>query len=166
MADQQPSEIVGGTKLNKKAKQNMAPPPQQMQQSPPPNYSQPPPQQMQQGPPPGYGPPPPPQQMQQGPPPGYARPVLPSPPSSRPRGEQVVIPEKSSFKSKFSSSSGTNNAFLVAVLFLILNSKIVWRQLMKLPFMGAVEPSMIALIVNSILAGIVFFIITKFIMKN
>ena len=164
MADQQPSEIVGGTKLNKKPKQNMAPPPQQMQQSPPPNYGPPPPQQMQQGPPPSYAPPP--QQMQQGPPPGYARPISPQPPPPRPRGEQVVIPEKSSFKSKFSGSSGTNNAILVAVLFLILNSKIVWRQLMKLPFMGAVEPSMIALIVNSILAGIVFFIITKFIMKN
>ena len=51
------------------------------------------------------------------------------------------------------------------VLFILLNSKIIWRQIMKLPFMGSTEPSMIALIVNSLLAAIVYFIITKYILN-
>ena len=40
------------------------------------------------------------------------------------------------------------------------------KQIIKLPMMGMVEPSIIALIVNSILAGIVFYIISIYLSKN
>ena len=72
---------------------------------------------------------------------------------------------KNNFKSFFGNTSGSNFKYsvLVCVIFIILNSKIVWRQFTKLPFMGSVEPSMAALIINSILAGLVFFIISKLI---
>jgi len=60
-------------------------------------------------------------------------------------------------------SDNLKTSILVCVLFVIFNSKIVWRQIIKLPFMGTVEPSMLALIINSILAGLAFFIITKLI---
>ena len=73
-------------------------------------------------------------------------------------------------KSKFGDSSEGNSNFketlIVVLLFVILNSKLVWKQLMKLPFMGSVEPSIIALIVNSLLAGIVYFIIKKFLLPK
>ena len=52
-------------------------------------------------------------------------------------------------------------AVIVTVVFLLLNSKIVWSQIIKLPFMGTMEPSIIALIINSILAGIVFYFISN-----
>jgi len=80
------------------------------------------------------------------------------------RENLVQIPKK---KSMFGSTDSPNfkHAILVAVIFVILNSKIVWRQLIKLPFMGSVEPSMIALIVNSLLAALAYYIITNFIMK-
>jgi hypothetical protein len=70
------------------------------------------------------------------------------------------------FKEKFSTngiSKSIKYSVLVMLIFILLNSKLVWKQLIKLPFMGTVEPSIIALIVNSIIAGIVFFIITKYI---
>jgi len=73
-------------------------------------------------------------------------------------------------KSKFGNSSEDNSNFketlIVVLLFVVLNSKLVWKQLMKLPFMGSVEPSIIALIVNSLLAGIVYFIIKKFLIPK
>jgi hypothetical protein len=73
-------------------------------------------------------------------------------------------------KSKFGNSSEDNSNFketlIVVLLFVVLNSKLVWKQLMKLPFMGSVEPSIIALIVNSLLAGIVYFIIKKFLLPK
>ena len=73
-------------------------------------------------------------------------------------------------KSKFGESSEGNSNFketlIVVLLFVVLNSKLVWKQLMKLPFMGSVEPSIIALIVNSLLAGIVYFIIKKFLIPK
>jgi hypothetical protein len=50
---------------------------------------------------------------------------------------------------------------LVTVIFLLLNSKIIWKQIMQFPFMGGVEPSIIALLVNSLLAGIVFYMISN-----
>ena len=80
------------------------------------------------------------------------------------RENLVEIPKK---KSVFGISESPNfkNAILVAVIFVVLNSKIVWRQLIKLPFMGSVEPSMIALIINSLMAAIAYYIITNFIMK-
>ena len=55
------------------------------------------------------------------------------------------------------------NGLLVAAIFLILNSKIIWSQIMKIPFMGSLEPSIIALVTNAILAGIVFYIISNLI---
>ena len=71
------------------------------------------------------------------------------------------------FKKPFFSFGGSTfkMSMLVAVLFVILNSKIVWRQFMKLPFMGSIEPSMIALIINALLTAVVFYIITKFLIN-
>ena len=88
--------------------------------------------------------------------------------SEKARGNVVEIPpKKTESKSAFgfTDSSTFKYALLVSVIFIVLNSKIVWRQLIKLPFMGTVEPSMIALIVNSILAGIAYFVIANFIIK-
>ena len=73
-------------------------------------------------------------------------------------------------KSKFGDSSGNNSnikeTIIVVLLFVVLNSKLIWKQLMKLPFMGTVEPSIIALIVNSLLAGIIYFVIKKFLLPK
>ena len=85
---------------------------------------------------------------------------------------QVEVKSKplTGIKSKFGESSEGNSNFketlIVVLLFVVLNSKLVWKQLMKLPFMGSVEPSIIALIVNSLLAGIVYFIIKKFLLPK
>jgi hypothetical protein len=166
----------GGTKINKKSKVSF-----QEQSGPPPRA---PPQQMQMGPPPQQmGPPPPqqmgppPQQMHMGPPPGMQMGGPPpgmqmgGPPPSRPppQGEQIQVPTKSGFsktRSKFGGlPSDVQHGLLVFVLFILLNSKIIWRQIMKLPFMGSTEPSMIALVVNSIMAAVVYFIITKYILN-
>jgi hypothetical protein len=56
-------------------------------------------------------------------------------------------------------------AILVILIFIILNSKIIWKQIMKLPMMGTTEPSIVALIVNSIIAGIIFYVVTTMIIK-
>ena len=56
-------------------------------------------------------------------------------------------------------------AILVILIFIILNSKIIWKQIMKLPMMGTAEPSIVALIVNSIIAGIIFYVVTTMIIK-
>ena len=73
-------------------------------------------------------------------------------------------------KSKFGDFSEGNSNFketlIVVLLFVVFNSKLIWKQLMKLPFMGSVEPSIIALIVNSLLAGIVYFLIKKFLLPK
>jgi hypothetical protein len=83
---------------------------------------------------------------------------------------QIEVPSKSFFKDKFSSSftgnSNVKTAFLVTIIFFMLNSKLFWTQLTKLPMMGGYEPSMIALIVNSILAGIAYYLITKFLISD
>lgn len=73
----------------------------------------------------------------------------------------------SSFKSRFSENSkdSTKYAILVVVIFILLNSKLVWSQIMKFPGMGSMEPSIIALIVNGLLAGMAFFVIHSFLMK-
>ena len=55
---------------------------------------------------------------------------------------------------------------VVALIFIILNSKIVWSQFGKLPFMGSMDPSMLALFINSLLSGIIFYIITTYIIKS
>ena len=53
---------------------------------------------------------------------------------------------------------------LVVCIFILLNSKFVYRELSKLPGMGNIDPSLLALIVNSILAGIVFIIVKSFLL--
>jgi hypothetical protein len=72
-------------------------------------------------------------------------------------------------KSKF-GNIGNDTSFryslLVVLIFIILNSKIVWRQLSRFPLMGSVEPSIIALIANSLLAGVIFYLISKLLNKN
>jgi hypothetical protein len=86
-------------------------------------------------------------------------------PQAIPRETLVEIPKKKSMFGATTESDTFKNAILVAVIFVVLNSKIVWRQIIKLPFMGSVEPSMIALVINSLLAAIAYYIITKFVMK-
>jgi hypothetical protein len=71
---------------------------------------------------------------------------------------------KSSFGAAFESST-FKNAILVIAIFLLLNSKLIWKQIIQLPFMGSVEPSMIALIANAIIAGMAFYLISNFLMK-
>ena len=73
---------------------------------------------------------------------------------------------KSKFGESSDNSSNIKETIVVVLLFVVLNSKLIWKQLMKLPFMGSVEPSIIALIVNSLLAGIVYFIIKKFLIPK
>jgi hypothetical protein len=51
-------------------------------------------------------------------------------------------------------------SLIVVLVFMMLNSKIIWKQIIKLPFMGTVEPSILALVVNSLIAGIVFYFVT------
>jgi hypothetical protein len=66
------------------------------------------------------------------------------------------------FTEKFSvSNKNSKNALIVVVIFILLNSKMIWRTISRLPMMGSVEPSILALIVNSILAGIVFYILSS-----
>jgi len=52
------------------------------------------------------------------------------------------------------------NSVIVVVIFILLNSRIIWRALSRMPMMGAVEPSILALVVNSLIAGIVFYFVT------
>lgn len=65
-------------------------------------------------------------------------------------------------KTSFSISDPSfKEAVLVAIIFVLLNSRIIWSQILKLPFMGGIEPSIMALLVNSILAAVVFYIFSK-----
>ena len=164
------SEEVGGTKIQRK----QSPPPQMMQQGPPPQQMMqqgPPPQQMmQQGPPPQMmqqGPPP--QMMMQGPPPQMMMQGGPDYPNAvGPMGKVnfgAIKGTKSGLGDNKTNKHNVKYSFIVALIFIILNSKIIWKQITKLPFMGSVEPSIIALIVNSILAGIIYYIMTTFIVK-
>jgi hypothetical protein len=57
-------------------------------------------------------------------------------------------------------------SLLVMLIFIILNSKMIWKQIQKFPMMGAIDPSMIALLVNSIIAGVVFYIMSNYIIKK
>jgi hypothetical protein len=57
------------------------------------------------------------------------------------------------------NTSVLKTSVLVSLIFVLLNSKMVWKQLIKLPMMGTVDPSILALIVNAILAGIIFYCI-------
>ena len=90
------------------------------------------------------------------------------------RPQPAIVPQPahvpegvvSKFGSSMKASSNLKMAIIVTVIYVLLNSKIVWKQILKLPYMGGLEPSMLALVVNSILAGIIFFIINKFVLKN
>jgi hypothetical protein len=75
---------------------------------------------------------------------------------------------------KDSSSNNENNgnnnininkyklAILVSVIFIVLNSKIIWSQIQQFPLMGSIEPSIFALVVNSIIAGLLFYFVVQF----
>jgi hypothetical protein len=77
--------------------------------------------------------------------------------------QQIPIPQPRFVKQKFGTpvidSKTMKYSILVVLIFVILNSKIIWKQIQRLPFMGAMDPSIVALIVNSILAGIIFYVI-------
>jgi hypothetical protein len=64
------------------------------------------------------------------------------------------------------SNSTFKNAVLVAIIFILLNSRIVWRAISRIPMMGSIEPSILALVVNSILSAVVFYILSKNLNKN
>jgi hypothetical protein len=72
-------------------------------------------------------------------------------------------------KQHFGSSGDTTTSqkikysILVILIFVLLNSKIIWKQICKLPFMGSIEPSILALVFNSLLSGLIFFLIVKFV---
>lgn len=74
--------------------------------------------------------------------------------------ETFKMPTKSSFLSL--DDKNVKNSLLVVVLFILLNSKIIWKEITKIPFMGTIEPSILALIVNSIIAGVVYYLITNY----
>ena len=57
------------------------------------------------------------------------------------------------------------NTVLVSIIFILLNSKFIWKQILQFPFMGNLEPSMVGLLVNSILAGIMFYLISNYLIN-
>jgi len=149
----------GGTKLQRRKpeqQQMQGPPPPQQQMQMDPRQMQPQqqmqmdPRQMQQM-----------QQQMQAPPPQYVDPRQIQGPQMQMEPRQMI--RKETF-GKIDSKS-MKYAILVILIFIILNSKIIWKQIMKLPMMGSIEPSIIALIVNSILAGVIFYIVTTMIIK-
>ena len=147
MADEE-----GGTKIGRRP-----PPPQQMppQQMPPQQQQMPPQQQYQQQMPPQQQQMPPQQQQQ-----------MPKP-SMEPRG---VLDKKSTFGNMANMTFDVKDfkySVLVMVIFVLLNSKMIWTQLQKLPMMGdSISPSMLGLIVNSIIAGVSFYIIANYVIKK
>jgi membrane glycosyltransferase len=60
----------------------------------------------------------------------------------------------------FSNPVG-KSTLLVIIIFILLNSRIAWRAISRIPMMGSIEPSILALIVNSLIAGIAFYILSK-----
>jgi hypothetical protein len=146
-------EQVGGTKLQRRKPPQEVVPPQMVQQQMA--------QQMQQQMPPQM------QQQQQMP---QQVPVQMNESYGQVRMPQPILKRKSKFAS-FGGNTGGNTenmkyALVVSLIFVILNSKIIWKQIMKLPFMGSVEPSIVALLVNSILAGVVYYIISTFVLPS
>lgn len=146
------NEEVGGTKIQRKP-----PPPQQMQQMPSQMQMQIPPQQMQM-----------PQQMQQMPPqmqmqmPPQQMQQMQQIPQQMPRQPMQMLNHQ-----KFSMDDKTfKYSLLVVLIFILLNSKIFWKQLTRLPLMGQVEPSMVALLVNSVLSGVIFYVISQFVFNK
>jgi len=79
---------------------------------------------------------------------------------------EQIIKRKSNFGSDILNIPVLKTSILVSVIFILLNSKMIWKQIIKLPMMGTVDPSILALIVNAILAGIVFYFINNFLISN
>jgi len=109
------------------------------------------------------------QQMgqQQGPPPNYQQQqqYLQQPQQQMQQQMQQQIPKGILKKppKRFGvqmQNKNVKNSLIVVVIFILLNSKMIWRALSKVPMMGTVEPSILALLVNSLLAGIVFYIMS------
>ena len=146
-------EQVGGTKLQRRKPPQEVVPPQMVQQQMA--------QQIQQQMPPQM------QQQQQMPP--QQMPVQMNESYGQARMPSPILKRKSKFASFDNAGGNTENmkyALVVSLIFVILNSKIIWKQIMKLPFMGSVEPSIVALLVNSILAGVVYYIISTFVLPS
>jgi hypothetical protein len=86
-----------------------------------------------------------------------------------PEPEQFIRGMKMNNKKMFNKDSGFNinlhmkYSIIVAILFILLNSKMIWTQISKLPMMGSIEPSILALIFNSLLSGVLFYFIIKFV---
>ena len=134
------SEEVGGTKIQKRGPIPPQQPPQNLvqQQSPPqqPVYQQPSHQQQHQQ-----------SQFQQ----------------QQPSQQQLG----GNLKKKLNlDNASIKYSIVVVLIFLMLNSKIIWSQISRLPFMGSMEPSLIALVINSILAGVVFYCFKVFVFKD
>jgi len=72
----------------------------------------------------------------------------------------VYCPPKKKFNFSFENKN-MKNSLLVVVIFIVLNSKMIWRIISKMPMMGTVEPSILALIVNSIIAGLAFYLLSS-----
>ena len=152
----------GGTKIQRRIQSShqhsSSPPPSQQSMSQQQYYTPPPPMQTMQQPMQVMQPP-----MQVMQPPMHES----QPMQSNNNNNGSIVQEKfKPPKSKSTFSVQTNeisfkHAILVCLLFILLNSKMVWRQIIKLPLMGSVEPSIIALLVNSILSGLIFYIILK-----
>ena len=83
--------------------------------------------------------------------------------NTEPKKSKEPFNIKSFFGSGVSNTNRLSLAIFVVLLFILLNSKLIWTQLQKLPFMGSIEPSIFALIINSLLAGIVFYVASSFI---
>ena len=73
---------------------------------------------------------------------------------------QRYCPPKNKFNFSFENKN-IKNSLIVVVIFIILNSKMIWKLISKMPMMGTVEPSILALIVNSIIAGLAFYVISS-----
>ena len=143
---QDPSSEAGGTKIQRKQpQQQQQPSPQQIQQM----QQQQPQQQMHQQQ--QYSP----QQMQQ---------IQ----QQQQMQQQMQMPQfakKSNFGKIDTDSKTFKYTLLVVLLFIVLNSKIIWKQLSRFPMMGQIEPSIIALFINSLLAGVIFYVICNFVLK-
>jgi hypothetical protein len=75
-------------------------------------------------------------------------------------GGNYACPPKKKFNFSFENKN-MKNSLLVVVIFIVLNSKMIWRIISKMPMMGTVEPSILALIVNSIIAGLAFYLLSS-----
>jgi hypothetical protein len=105
------------------------------------------------------------QQQMMGPPQMQSQPQM----MSDPEPSYYMPPTSSagfaeSLRDVFSTGMGyeIKYAVIATLLFVVFNSKIVWKQLLKVPIMGGVEPSVVALGTNGLLFAIIFYIIIKY----